>query len=129
MEKISGSVPSNARTKSVDVSRSQPVRPGAPAWGRPEGKVTKAVEAIEDKVTLSSVAAERPLETTYPRGLTESRKLQIAKETTDKFFENNFPQKEVKESGMALSEEMSESIDSVPLRSSVKPLSSNDDIE
>lgn len=40
MEKISGIIPRNARTSSADTSKSQPVRPGAPSFGRPIGKVT-----------------------------------------------------------------------------------------
>lgn len=41
MEKISGIIPRNARNSSADVSKSQPVRPGAPSFGRPIGKVTQ----------------------------------------------------------------------------------------
>ncbi len=127
MEKISQIVPSNARTKAIDVSKSQPVRPGAPTWGRPEGRVTKAM--VEDKVSLSSVAAERPLEApTYDRNLAESKRLKIARDLADKFFENNFPQKEVKEGAAPLSEEMADNV-SIPLRSSVKPMSSSEEIE
>lgn len=40
MEKISGIIPRNSRNSSVDLSKSQPVRPGAPSFGRPIGKVT-----------------------------------------------------------------------------------------
>src|SRR4051794_21304586 len=106
MDKISGIIPSNARTRAIDTSNSQPVRPGAPSWGRPEGKVTKAV--LEDKVTLSSVAAERPMEKppTYDRNLAESKKVKIAKDMTDRFFAENFPHKE--ESGNSLSEDLAD---------------------
>lgn len=125
MDKISGIIPSNARTRSVDTSNSQPVRPGAPTYGRPEGRVTKAVE---DKVTLSSVAAERPLEKppTYDRGLTEAKKTKIARDMTDRFFAENFPHKE-ENNGMSLSEDLAEQV-SVPLRSSVNPESSREEI-
>lgn len=125
MEKISRIVPANARTKAVDVSRSQPVRPGAPTWGRPEGKVTKG---IEDKVSFSSIAAERPLEPNYTRGLTDARKTKIAREMTEKFFMERTPQKELTESEGPLSEQMADSISESDL-SNVNPLSSNDDSE
>ena len=59
MEKISGIIPRNARNSSTDVSKSQPVRPGAPSFGRPIGKVTprsftspaeQVMSAAEDNV-------------------------------------------------------------------------------
>ncbi|MCB0369111.1 MAG: hypothetical protein KDD45_06565 [Bdellovibrionales bacterium] len=40
MEKISGIIPGNSRTSKADLSRSQPVRPGAPNFGQPIGRVT-----------------------------------------------------------------------------------------
>lgn len=125
MEKISKIVPSSPRTRAIDVSRSQPVRPGAPAWGRPEGKVTTA-SAIEDKISLSSIEAERPL-ALYGRELKEARHAKIAKDMAEKFFANQVVE-EVRETDMPLSEEMAENI-SVPTRSSVNPYSSNEEME
>ena len=124
MDKISGIVPPNGRTRSVDVSRSQPVRPGAPTWGRPEGKVTKAPM---DTVSFSSLAAERPLE--GYRNLKEAKQVQIAKELSEKFFNSRLkaPQ-EIRESDMPLSEEMAENV-SEPLFSNVMPVSSNEEME
>ncbi len=40
MEKISRIIPANRRTSSAEISTSQPARPGAPAFGRPMGRVT-----------------------------------------------------------------------------------------
>lgn len=42
MEKISRILPSTRRFQNVDHSNAQPVRPGAPAFGRPEGRVTRS---------------------------------------------------------------------------------------
>lgn len=59
MEKISGIIPRNSRNSSADVSKSQPVRPGAPSFGRPIGKVTprsfsssaeESMPSVEDNV-------------------------------------------------------------------------------
>lgn len=129
MEKISGIVPASARTKSVDVSRSQPVRPGAPRMGRPEGRVTKN---IEDKVTLSSVAAERSMPE-YPinyKQKVETARAKVVSDLADKFF--NAPKVIAREGDMTQSEQIAENInnaettvpatvnvDSEPLRGSV----------
>ena len=52
MEKISGIVPSSPRTRKVDVSSSQPVRPGAPAFGRNVGKNSLGENTAIDRVQL-----------------------------------------------------------------------------
>ena len=126
MEKISGIIAANARTRSVDVSKSQPVRPGAPTYGRPEGKVTKA--NIEDKISLSAIANERPLETGNYKN-TESAKVKIIKDSAQKFFDTRVPQSIAKDSEVPLSEEIFEKI-SEPVSelslSRVKPESSSD---
>ena len=59
MEKISGIVPGSHRTRTVDASMSQPVRPGAPTFGRPEGKAKSPVAGqnlpgSEEVVSFSS---------------------------------------------------------------------------
>lgn len=124
MEKISGIIASNARTRSVDVSNSQPVRPGAPAYGRPEGKVTKAV--LEDKISLSSVDADRPLQTTnYKNTAGESAKVKIIKDSAARFFESRVPQTLAKDTEAPLSEEMFEKTPE-PNLSRVKPESSSE---
>ncbi len=126
MEKISGIIAANARTRSVDVSKSQPVRPGAPTYGRPEGKVTKAV--IEDKISLSAIANDRPLETSNYKN-TESAKVKIIKDSAQKFFDTRVPQSIAKDSEVPLSEEIFEKISEPTSElslSRVKPESSSD---
>ena len=43
MEKISSIVPKSQRVQAVDLNSAQPVRPGAPAFGRPMGTSTAGV--------------------------------------------------------------------------------------
>ncbi len=128
MEKISGIIAANARTRSVDVSKSQPVRPGAPTYGRPEGKVTKAI--LEDKISLSAIANDRPLETGNYKN-TESAKVKIIKDSAQKFFDTRVPQSIAKDSAGPLSEEILEKISEPTSElslSRVKPESSSDAI-
>ncbi len=123
MEKISRILAGNARTRSVDVSKSQPVRPGAPAFGRPEGKVTTA--AIEDKISLSALANDRPLETTNYKNSVEAAKVKVIKDSTQRFFDTRIPQAIAKENEAPLSEEILENI-SEPSLSKVNPDSSKE---
>jgi hypothetical protein len=124
MEKISGIIASNARTRSVDVSRSQPVRPGAPAWGRPEGHVTKAVQ---DTVTISSAAAEGPPEPVTYKNPADLAKNKVISDVTQKFFDTKESQKIAKEGESPLSEEMLDKL-SEPNLSMVKPESSKEEM-
>ncbi|MCX7978399.1 MAG: hypothetical protein N2578_05290 [Bdellovibrionaceae bacterium] len=84
MEKISRILPPNARTRSIDVSASQPVRPGAVAWGRPVGKVTTAAD-VEDRVSLSKSALERLDSEVYNRR-GERPHAKIVEEMSNRFF-------------------------------------------
>lgn len=120
MEKISRILPANARTQSVDVSKSQPVRPGAPAWGRPMGRVTPktaleiappAPAEIQDKVNFSDKAltGSPEVETKAPQSykkMQESAQLQKIQELSDKFFMEK--SKEVAEQSLPLSEKFTE---------------------
>lgn len=54
MEKISRILPPSRRVTATDVESSQPVRPGAPDFGRPTQRLD-----IKDRVTLSALAADR----------------------------------------------------------------------
>lgn len=126
MEKISGIIAANARTRSVDVSNAQPVRPGAPTYGRPEGKVTKA--AIEDKISLSSLATARPLESGTYKNSSEAAKVKVIKDSAQRFFDTRIPQNVAKDSEAPLSEEILEKI-SEPSLSKVKPESSREAME
>lgn len=93
MEKISRIIPANARTKAVDVSGSQPVRPGAPTYGRPVGRVTRAPLEVQDRVSLST--AERAItqheQPANYRDRVEARRAQIAERVSAKFFGSPAP--------------------------------------
>ena len=54
MEKISRILPPSRRVTATDVESSQPVRPGAPDFGRPTQRLD-----IKDRVTLSSLVNDR----------------------------------------------------------------------
>lgn len=58
MDKISGIVPAGRRFRNVDVSRSQPVRPGAPSFGRPIGRASQA-DSFSADVTAMSAPMDR----------------------------------------------------------------------
>ncbi|MBX2987579.1 MAG: hypothetical protein KF802_06755 [Bdellovibrionaceae bacterium] len=104
MEKISRIIPSNARTKAVDVSGSQPVRPGAPGWGRPEGRVTRSPLDIEDRVNISNL--ERPLDRTdIYKNKPEAARAKVVEDLAKKFFDTN-PVKDLKEGVAPRSEEL-----------------------
>ncbi len=92
MEKISGIIPANRRTKAVDVSNSQPVRPGAPTWGRPVGRVTQAMmpDPLE-KVSFSQSESKEGLENQVAQTTYNSKgqmgKAQVIEELSKKFFD------------------------------------------
>lgn len=107
MEKISRIIPANARTKAVDVSGSQPVRPGAPTWGRPEGRVTRTPALdVQDRLTLSKVGNEvapPPISPTYSNKVLEAKN-KIVDDLAKRFFETN-PKSETRETDLPKSEE------------------------
>lgn len=87
LEKISGILPSSPRTRKVDVSGSQPVRPGAPAWGRPQGKVTIPVEfQVDDRVDFGG---KEELGVKTYRPLSEREKAQSVQQLSEKFFNSD----------------------------------------
>ena len=121
MEKISRILPANARTQSVDVSKSQPVRPGAPSWGRPMGRVTPktsleiappAPQEIEDKIEFSdkALAGGTPdVEAKAPQNykkIQEAAQIQKIQELSDKFFLEK--PKEITQQTAPLSEQFAE---------------------
>lgn len=103
MEKISGIIPANARTRSVDVSNSQPVRPGAPTWGRRTGHVTQA-ETItpEDRVSLSSDKAVKEPTAPIYNNRAEMTRAKVVDQLATKFFDTK---NDVRGTEMAKSEE------------------------
>lgn len=96
MEKISGIVAASPRTQKVDVSNSQPARPGAPMTGRPEGKnslgdrisLSKEAEKLKnEKQNLESSAVEKPEAKTY-KNTSENNKSKIIDDLNRRFFMN-----------------------------------------
>lgn len=83
MEKISSILKASPRVKSIDPKEVAPVRPGAPAMGRPEGRVSG-----RDRLSISPDAKEKAFrETLAARNPREDRHAKIAEEATRKFFE------------------------------------------
>lgn len=130
MEKISLILAPSARTKNYDVSRAQPVRPGAPTIGRPE-----TMNTIEDRMTFSdqlidpilngdTVPAGKSLDTYKPRD--SGIKSTVVKDLTNKFFAKEYnPKQAVRESDQTHSEEILSHVQS-STGSSVKPDSSSE---
>lgn len=91
MEKISGILPANARTRSVDNSRTQPVRPGAPSLGRPMGRVTQAPvnvpTVIEDRINFSTAEKAMAAQPTTYKNRVEAARSKIVDDLAKKFFE------------------------------------------
>ncbi|MNJ99859.1 hypothetical protein D3C87_176400 [compost metagenome] len=90
MDKISGILPPSARTRTADISNSQPARPGAPTFGRVMGK-----SSLSDRVTLSKMAEQMiesggpALQETPPgvyKNTPENSKLKVIEDLNKKFF-------------------------------------------
>lgn len=92
MEKISGILPASPRMKLMEVASAQPVRPGAPEFGRPMGK-----NSIGERITLSKQlddlrqAGQLPkpevqVPPTYKN--TEANKIKVIEDINKKFFSN-----------------------------------------
>lgn len=91
MEKISGILPKSARVSSVDMKDSAPVRPGTPAFGRPEGVSSLREAAIGQ-------TASRAAKTHSERMDWKTKDLQqaaMARELSDVFFRSRASQPEV----------------------------------
>lgn len=83
MDKISSILPSSSRVKSVDLSEAPPVRPGAPANGRAEGR-----NSIRDRFTLSEQAKDLALKDTLTyKNPKESMRAKMVEQLGNKFFE------------------------------------------
>ncbi len=114
MEKISGIVPSSYRTKNAEESSAQPARPGAPAMGRPMGRVTlpasELVASATDRLSLSSTEAGSVVQA--PNGyknLQEAKRAKVVDELARKFFETS-PKEEIRGTGITHSEEVAENV-------------------
>ncbi|HEY8269812.1 MAG TPA: hypothetical protein VIG33_02920 [Pseudobdellovibrionaceae bacterium] len=82
MEKISRILPPSRRVVATDVESSQPVRPGAPDYGRPTQKPLN----IQDRVSLSSLANGRSAEPSTYKNFKEGARARVVDELAEKFF-------------------------------------------
>ena len=103
MEKISRILPPNPRTKTMDVSRSQPGRPGAPSLGRPQIDFVRPQD-VGDQFSLST--AERAVDAQTPlyKNTKENARTRIVDELAKKFFEAN-PKSVARDSDLTRAEE------------------------
>jgi hypothetical protein len=86
MDKISRILPPSRRVVATDVESSQPVRPGAPDYGRPTRKTTPQPIDIEDRVSLSSLANNRNAEPTTYKNTKEGARARVVEDLAEKFF-------------------------------------------
>lgn len=85
MEKISGILPSSARVASVDMKEAAPVRPGTPAFGRPEGASALRDAKIGQTAGRAAALSREQLDW-------RSKDMQNAatvRELSDRFFKGN----------------------------------------
>lgn len=105
MEKISHILPASRRVTAVDTESSQPVRPGAPEFGR-SSRTSQAMD-VQDRVSLSSIANGRSPEAQSQQPLTyknpkDSARAKAVDEIAEKFFN---PRTFAKDGEETLSEE------------------------
>lgn len=116
MEKISRILPPSARTKSYDISRAQPGRPGAPQAGRPSYEPTIDKMILSDALTqsLQDQFAHQDSKVTIDPGYSkpkESVKSEMIKKMTDQFFmRKNDPTEVAKDGSQTISEEVAERV-------------------
>lgn len=116
MEKISKIIPTSRRLQAEDLNSSQPVRPGAPSFGRPMGRnsigeqkarviIEEEARRIADRITLSDdVTAQPPTSKSVYKDSTENKKTKMIDELSKKFFEN--PKTMARDSDYSKSEEV-----------------------
>ena len=116
MEKISRIIPPSARTKSYDISRAQPGRPGAPQLGRPEFEPAIDRVMLSENLTQSMQdrVIDRPVQNdiqkTYSKP-TENVKSEMIRKMTDQFFmKKNDPKEVAQDNPQTISEEVVERV-------------------
>jgi hypothetical protein len=93
MEKISGIIPKSARVSSVDMKDAAPVRPGTPAFGRPEGVSSLRDAAVgQTAARASKIHAERM--DWKSKDLSQAA---MARELSENFFKSRVSRPEVTE--------------------------------
>ncbi len=107
MEKISRILPPSRRVTTVDIGSNQPVRPGAPEFGRP---IQSRSLDVQDRVSLSSLANNRSPEpiATYKNASKESARAKAVEDIAEKFFN---PRSAVQEDEGTFSEETLKNIE------------------
>lgn len=98
MEKISRILPPSRRVVATDVESSQPVRPGAPDFGRP----SRSSLDVQDRFSLSSLATRRPADPLTYKNIKEGARAKAVEELAEKFFN---PKSVAKEGESVQSEE------------------------
>lgn len=84
MDKLSSILPSSARTRSVDMSDSKPVRPGAPVYG--EQKV--GTTSVKDRVSIGqALKTEMAKDTMTYKNPREVSRAKMVEELNAKFFD------------------------------------------
>lgn len=133
MEKISRILPPSARTKSYDISRAQPVRPGAPDAGRPvfEPVVDKMIlsealtSSMQDNFLNGDTQIKAEVQAQYPKPK-ESVKSEMIRNMTEKFFlKQQDPKDLAKDTNQTISEEVVERVNR-STESNVSPESSKE---
>lgn len=107
MEKLSSILPSSPRVKSVDLDEAPPARPGAPKFGRKQGRNT-----IADQVTLSAQAkalSEQSLK--EARDPKEFARGKMVEEISKNFFETRLNKTQPKSEEIAEKVEASYELD------------------
>ena len=82
MQKISSILPSSPRVLSVDMKESNPIRPGMPSFGRPEGVST--VRQRNDDLSFKASEAQGQMNDWRTK---DTQKAAMAKEISDRFFQ------------------------------------------
>ena len=84
MDKISGIIPGSARVTSVDLNAANPVRPGVPGFGSPQGRSTV------NQMQRSSATMTNPNGIDVPRWKSkEDLHADIARRMAEGFFRKN----------------------------------------
>jgi hypothetical protein len=86
MEKISGILKTSQRVTSVDMKDAPPIRPGTPAFGRPEG-----TSALKDRKTAADAAeaAQAAHQTMMHWRTREGQNAKAVNDIADRFFSAN----------------------------------------
>lgn len=94
MEKISGILPKSARVSSVDMKDSAPVRPGTPAFGRPEGVSSLREAAIGQTASRAAKIHSDRMDWKTK----DLQQAEMARELSDNFFRSRVSQPEISDS-------------------------------